>query len=102
MSVSQQSGNRLLLDQAVADLPEKPVAWHECNHLAGTLSLVEAGMGLAAIPQLALRPTHPELCGVPLTDPVWRTLGLLQRRDRVLGPMAEGLRRRLVQAYRVA
>ncbi len=102
VSVSQQSGNRLLLDQAVADLPEKPVAWHECNHLSGTLSLVEAGMGLAAIPQLALRPTHPELCGVPLTDPaVWRTLGLLQRRDRVPGPMAEALRRRLVEAYRV-
>ena len=27
----------------MADLLEKPVAWHECNHLSGTLSLVEAG-----------------------------------------------------------
>jgi DNA-binding transcriptional LysR family regulator len=98
VSVSHQSGNRLLLDQAVAELSEKPVAWHECNHLAGALSLVEAGLGLAAIPQLALRPSHPEVCSVPLTDPaVWRTLGLLQRRDHVLGPMAEALRQRLLQ-----
>lgn len=100
VSVSHQSGNRLLLDQAVAELPEKPLAWHECNHVAGALSLVEAGLGLAAIPQLALRPSHAEICGVPLIGPpVWRTLGLLQRRDRVLGPIAQALRQRLVQAH---
>jgi hypothetical protein len=29
---------------------------------------------------------------------VWRTLGLLQRRDRVLSPVAQALRQCLVQA----
>lgn len=33
VSVSHQSGNRLLLDQVMAGLPEQPVAWHECNHV---------------------------------------------------------------------
>ncbi len=100
VSVSHQSGNRLLLDQVMADMPHRPVAWYECNHVTGTLALVEAGLGLAAIPQLALRPDHPAVCGVPLSAPdVWRTLGLLQRRDRVLSPTAEALRQCLLQAH---
>ncbi|KRB39360.1 MULTISPECIES: LysR family transcriptional regulator [unclassified Acidovorax] len=98
VSVSRDSSNRLLLDQATADLPEQPVAWYECNHVAGALALVEAGLGLAVLPQLALPAEHPEVCGVPLIEPdLWRTLGLLQRRERVLGPAAEALRQRLMQ-----
>jgi DNA-binding transcriptional LysR family regulator len=51
------------------------------------------------VPQLALRQDHAQVCGVPLTAPdVWRTLGLLQRRDRVLSPVAQALRQCLVQA----
>lgn len=100
VSVSRDSSNRLLLDQATADLPEQPVAWYECNHVAGALALVEAGLGLAVLPQLALPAEHPQVCGVPLIEPdLWRTLGLLQRRDRVLGPAAEALRQRLVQLH---
>ena len=93
VSVSQQSGNRLLLDQVMAQLPEQPLAGYECNHVAGAVALVEAGLGLAVIPQLALRQGHREVRSVPLVAPeVWRTLGLLQRRDRVLGPPAQALR----------
>jgi DNA-binding transcriptional LysR family regulator len=103
VSVSRDSSNRLLLDQATADLPEQPVAWYECNHVAGALALVEAGLGLAVLPQLALSPEHSQVCGVPLTSPeLWRTLGLLQRRDRVLGPAAEALRQRLIQWHAAA
>ncbi|WP_313569676.1 LysR family transcriptional regulator [Comamonas terrigena] len=99
VSVSHTSGNRLLLDQVMAGLPEQPVAWHECNHVTGALALVEAGLGLAVVPQLALRQDHLRICGVPLTAPdVWRTLGLLQRRDRVLSHAAHALRQRLIQA----
>jgi len=61
---------------------------------------VEAGLGLAVLPQLALPAEHPQVCGVPLIEPdLWRTLGLLQRRDRVLAPAAEALRQRLVQLH---
>lgn len=90
VSVSHKSGNRLLLDQVIAELPNQPVAWYECNHVNGALALVEAGLGLTAIPHLALRPDHPTLCAVPLTTPeLWRTLGILQRRDRTLKPSAQ-------------
>jgi len=99
VSVSHQSGNRLFLDQVMAELPEQPVAWYECNHVSGALALVEAGLGLAAIPQLALGPAYPRVRGVPLCSPeVWRTLGLLQRRDRVLSPMAQALRDCILQS----
>jgi len=100
VSVSRQSENRLLLDQIVAQLPDQPVAWYECNHLSGALALVEAGLGLAVIPQLALRQNQAQMCGVPLSSPeVWRTIGLLQRRDRTLSPGAETLRSRLLHRY---
>jgi DNA-binding transcriptional LysR family regulator len=102
VSVSRDSSNRLLLDQATADLSQQPVAWYECNHVAGALALVEAGLGMAVLPQLALPEDHPLVCGVPLIAPeLWRTLGLLQRRDRVLGPAAEALRQRLMQLHSV-
>jgi len=102
VSVSRDSANRLLLDQATADLPQQPVAWYECNHVAGALALVEGGLGLAVLPQLALPPGHSQVCGVPLIAPdLWRTLGLLQRRDRMLSPAAEALRQRLVQLHAV-
>lgn len=101
VSVSHQSENRVLLDQVIAQLSHRPVAWYECNHLAGALALVEAGLGLAAIPQLALRPDHAQLRGVPLTAPqVWRTIGLLRRRDRTLSPSAQTLHTCLLQACR--
>ncbi|GAA6121221.1 LysR family transcriptional regulator [Acidovorax sp. FG27] len=103
VSVSHHSGNRLVLDQVMAELPEQPVAWYECNHVSGALALVEAGLGMAAIPQLALEPSHPRVRSVPLTQPeVWRTLGLLQRRDRVLSPMAQALRDCIVQTHKTA
>ncbi|WOI47750.1 LysR substrate-binding domain-containing protein [Acidovorax sp. BLS4] len=102
VSVSSRSSNRLLLDQAMAELPNPPVAWYECNHVTGALALVEAGLGLAALPQLALAPAHSQVCGVPLTGPdLWRTLGLLQRRSRELSPVAEALRQRLLQMHAV-
>lgn len=103
VSVSSRSSNRLLLDQAMAELKHPPVAWYECNHVTGALALVGEGLGLAALPQLALPPEHPQVCGVPLTDPeLWRTLGLLQRRSRELSPVADALRQRLLQMHAVA
>ncbi len=99
VSVSSHSSNRLLLDQAMAGLAQRPVAWYECNHVTGALALVEAGLGVAALPQLALPPDHPRVRGVPLIGPeLWRTLGLLQRRDRALSPAARALSERLLQA----
>ncbi len=99
VSVSHQSSNRLLLDQVMAGLPDQPMAWYECNHVTGALALVEAGLGVAAIPQLALPQSHPTVCGVPLNEPpLWRTLGLIKKRGRVLSPAAESLKSCLLAA----
>lgn len=92
VSVSHSSSNRILLDQALSDLPERPMAWYECNHVNGALALVEAGLGMAPLPQLAIPPQQSAVCGVSLTDPViWRTLGLIRRRDHHLSPPAQRL-----------
>jgi DNA-binding transcriptional LysR family regulator len=48
----------------MAGLLEQPMAWYECNHVTGALALVEAGLGMAAIPQLALPECNPKVCGV--------------------------------------
>ena len=101
VSVSHRSANRLLLDQVMAELPQQPVAWYECNHVSGALALVEAGLGMAALPQLALRPSNLQIRSVPLTGPeVWRTLGLIQKRDRVLSPSAQALRECILKTRR--
>ncbi len=92
VAMSRQSGNRLLLDNALANLAERPVAFHEANHVTGALGLVEAGLGMAALPDLALPPTHPDLVAIALVEPsIHRTLGLVSSKDRPLQPLAAKL-----------
>ena len=93
ISVSKASGNRVLVDNALSGLAKRPSISFEVNHVAGALGLVEAGLGVAAVPQLAL-PTHPRssLIGIPLMRPtVSRTLGLITRHGKVLAPAAQML-----------
>ena len=93
VSVGRHSGNRLLLDQALAGLPGRPQGLYETQHVATQLGLVEAGLGVAAVPALAMPPAdHPVLVSVPLVDPVVRRqVGLIRRRGRVLSPAAQPL-----------
>ncbi len=92
VAVSRQSGNRLLLDNALAHLAQRPVAFYEANHVTGAIGLVEAGLGVAALPSLALSSSHPTLKGVALVEPeVQRMLGLIKRKDRPLQPLAAAL-----------
>lgn len=89
VAVSRHSGNRLLLDNALSTLERRPVAFYEANHVAGAIGLVEAGLGLAALPGLSLPATHPSLKSIPLVEPdIHRVLGLIARRDRPLPPAA--------------
>ena len=55
------------------------------------LGLVEAGLGVAAVPSLAMPASdHPLLVSVPLTEPVvTRRVGLIRRRGRSLPPAAQ-------------
>ena len=93
VSVSKSSGNRLLIDQALAEIPVRPRCSFEVRHVAGLLGLVEAGLGVAAVPQLAMPPgTDSMLVSRPLVEPVvTRTVGLIRRRGRVLTPAAQAL-----------
>jgi DNA-binding transcriptional LysR family regulator len=93
ISVGRTSGNRVLLDQALAGLANRPEAIYEAQHVTTTLGLVEAGLGVAAVPSMAMPgPDHPLLVSVPLVDPVvTRKVGLIRRRGRSLSPAAQQL-----------
>jgi DNA-binding transcriptional LysR family regulator len=93
ISVSQSSGNRLLLDQALAGVPGRPQSIYETQHITTALGLVEAGLGVAAVPSMAMpEADHPLLVSVPLVDPiVTRRVGLIRRRGRKLPPSAQQL-----------
>lgn len=90
IAVSRSSGNRLLLDQALATVKVRPQALYETQHVTAAMGLVEAGLGVAAVPSLAMPgPDHPLLVSVPLVEPqVSRRVGLISRRGRSLSPAA--------------
>jgi len=93
IAVGKSSGNRLLLDQALAGIVTPPRAMCETMHVTTMLGLVEAGLGVAVVPAMAMPgDTHPLLVSVPLIDPeVTRKVGLIQRRGRALAPAAQQL-----------
>jgi DNA-binding transcriptional LysR family regulator len=93
VAVSRNSGNRLLIDQALAGLRTRPIVVCEAQHISAVLGLVEAGLGVAAVPSLAMpRGEHPVLVSLPLDGPVvTRRLGLIRRRGRTLVPAAQEL-----------
>ncbi len=93
VAVAQSSGNRVLLDQALAGLKLRPQAVCEAQHVTTMLGLVEAGLGVAAVPAMAMPgKDHALLVSVPLDGPVVkRRVGLIRRRGRTLAPAAEQL-----------
>ncbi len=93
IAVAKSSGNRVLIDQALAQVKGRPQHIYEAQHVTTLLGLVEAGLGVAAVPSLAMPAAgHPLLVGVPLTDPaVTRRIGLIRRSGRSLSPAAQPL-----------
>ena len=93
ISVSKSSGNRLLLDQALAGVKDTPQSMYETRHGTTMIGLVEAGLGVAVVPSLTMPAAdHPLLVSVPLIDPVIkRKMGLIKRRSSVLTPAAQQL-----------
>jgi len=93
IAVSRTSGNRLLLDQALVGVPGLPQSIYETQHVTTMLGLVEAGLGVAAVPSMAMPGAdHPLLVQVPLVEPVvTRKIGLIRRRGRSLSPAAQQL-----------
>ena len=90
LTVSRASGNRLLMDLALADVAERPRVTHEAHHVVTLIGMVEAGLGVAAVPRLAAPGDgHATLATLALVDPVvTRRIGLIRRRGRSLSPAA--------------
>jgi DNA-binding transcriptional LysR family regulator len=93
LSVTKASGNRFLIDSALSSQPVRPRWFCEAQHVSTLVNLVEAGLGVAAVPELAMPAgDHPLLVSVPLVDPtVSRTVGLIRRAGRRLSPAAQQL-----------
>jgi DNA-binding transcriptional LysR family regulator len=91
IALAQGSGNRFLIDQALARSPTRPRWFCEVNHVPALVSLVRAGLGVGVVPRMALPPAgHQGLVAVPLVEPkVSRTLGLISRRGRPLPAAAQ-------------
>ncbi len=49
IGVRSSSGNRLLIEQQLADKPRKLDWFYEVRHLSTSLGLVEAGLGISAL-----------------------------------------------------
>ncbi len=101
IALARTSGNRLVLDRALAGSALQPRVAYEVQTGAAALALVEAGLGVAAMPAAALA-GNPKLVGRPLRDPeVRRTVGLIRRRAGALSASAAQLYGLFQQACRV-
>ncbi|MBV4365695.1 LysR family transcriptional regulator [Erwinia phyllosphaerae] len=101
IGLDKTSGNRNLLDQALAQIvPERPSIC-ETRHVTTMLGMVEAGLGIAAVPAMSLPSSgHSILTSLPLTEPaVKRTVGLLRRSGRVLSHVAAELEKLITERY---
>jgi DNA-binding transcriptional LysR family regulator len=104
IALAQGSGNRFLIDQALAHSHSRPRWFCEVNHVPALVSLVTAGLGVGVVPRMALPPDgHDGLTAVPLVEPrVSRAIGLISRRGRPLPAAARLLYEILVSKKKVS
>jgi DNA-binding transcriptional LysR family regulator len=102
ISAGLSSGNRLLIESALGQAEWRPRPFFEMQHLPSTLGLIEAGLGIAALPRLSLPlETHPILVFRRLIEPeVFRAIGVIRRRGTALSRPARALHRLLVEGRR--
>ena len=97
--ISQRSGNRALIDQALARSNLRLNWSFEVVHLSTSFGLVEAGVGISIVPRLARPLTeNRSIAVVPVCDPVvHRTVGIVERRTGQFSSAATAFRRMLVE-----
>jgi DNA-binding transcriptional LysR family regulator len=88
-----ESGNRHLLDAALAGNALRLQSFYEVQHSSTAVGMVAEGVAAAVVPELALQKgAYPRLRMIALTHPVVsRTLVLLSRRRAYLAPAAQAL-----------
>lgn len=101
IGVSRTSGNRMILDAALANTGVRLNFVYVVNHLSTSLGLVERGLGASVLPRLATPPAnHPLIVSVPIGEPrIHRTIGLVERRAGRLSPAAQRFRDMLTEKW---
>lgn len=102
ITVDRSSGNRTLMDAALARSNLQMTWFYETTHLSTSLGLVEAGLGISVLPRLATPgKDHPILTTRPLVSPsISRTIGVVSRRGTNLSPPAQHFIEMLTNQWR--
>lgn len=101
VTLAPGSGNRMLIDQGLSAIAARPAWTCEVRHVPALVSLIEAGIGIGAVPAYAVPANHPAgLVSVPLVEPeIVRTIGITKLRGRPLAPAAQAFHDLLVASY---
>lgn len=104
IGLDKVSGNRSLLDQALAHITPERTSICETRHVTTMLGMVEAGIGIAAVPAMSVPSSMNALLTIlPLTDPVvTRSVGLIRRRGRIQSYVAAELEKLITEQYHPA
>lgn len=91
ITIAQGSGNRALIDDALAKNGDAPASFCEVRHVPALVSMIEAGLGIGIVPRLALPPgPHPVIVSVPIGEAdAGRDLGAIRRKGKVLTVAAQ-------------
>lgn len=102
ITVSRDSGNRMLLDSALSGHGIRLNGFYEVQHLSTSLGLVESGLGVAILPRMAMPDAeHENLCSRDLPPPhIERTIGLVRRDGEPLSSTAELFIEMLLRRWR--
>ena len=99
--LDKPSGNRHLLDSALSEIGPRRTAVCETRHVTTLLGMVDAGLGIAAVPAMAIPAyAHTALASIPLVAPeVKRQVGLIKKAGRELPPLAAELEKTVTGFY---
>ncbi|HAZ98042.1 MAG TPA: LysR family transcriptional regulator, partial [Halomonas sp.] len=91
ITVSRDSGNRTLLDNALSAEGIHLNSFYEVQHLSTSLGLVESGLGVAILPRMTMPgPDHDTLCSRDLPEPrIQRSIGLVRSNSHSLSSTAQ-------------
>jgi DNA-binding transcriptional LysR family regulator len=84
------SGSRRLIDEALAANGVEPVVRQEVGHPTTIFRMLEAGLGISVVPELAVAPASlGKLVARSLVPRVDRTVMLVRRKNRMLTALGE-------------
>ena len=91
----------MIIDDALGSRRES-LSWrYEVQHVNTAVALVRAGLGMTVIPRLALASAQTgDLHAIPLRNPgISRQIGIVSKRSAPLSPLADELRKLIVQDF---